>query len=1219
MSGSLAAGPTVGFLPEALNPEPTLPAFFRSSTCLDLTTTTFPQDSQDVQDIVILQVHAIDPTPSPTSTNTMLPLIPTLALAFVSFICSAFVVLRIVIPILPPHPLSRRVPPSEFGLPNFKTLSPADKSHIWLASCDILALAIFVWQAVVEHSGGPTGFAVASDPASAVRIWFATTLRQSCLLIVASLTLLHVRLGRPVDFGGKHWMLWAPTLLLAATSTALAGVLAGTTVSSFFWGILAYTSTLAVLSTVAFGCLIGTLVIIKRNLSTLNEIREPWPPAKQVEDKPRPSFATEDIDAMKDGSSWITSRASSRQDSISAFSFSTHHSRAPSNASSRVAHPALASNPSIPAKSSFWFNPATPHNGRESPVPPVPPLPAPYRPTGPAHESLHGDPDPFRRDEQGVDQRMRLGSQSSWLSERSDQVTMSAWSFPATQPPTPAASTTDLHTHLLPSSATAFTRPHTPAMVSTDVLGGYGYAPEAARAEQGGPAQASVPASDLDVSVFRTAGWLVSIWVPFALSMPYFAMTTPGSSVSSIASLLLVLSVTLSSPLLALNILVRSPIPIPSGLFETYSEPPSVVMRAPSAMSTNPSFTHEYKRSGSVTVVEGRRSGDIWIANGDAVEGKTKFGRAVGMLSAKPKLAVIPPMETNEFLEVPLTPTFPMQTDDNLPSVPQTPQSQMSAEMGMRRVESKASSYYSNVDESVAFATQIMIAQRHYSALAQTLVLPPSPEHKENENLQAATTGMQPAPTPSKRNSHLRARSITSSINSGSHSPISPPPALPLPPTPPSVKERKAARSIGHRKSYSSGFSFGAIDNTQEIDALSAGLLPLLVPGLKIGSDIRIRESWVSNASVNSKGSKNKRVSRQEVPGELGGFNSIEFSSPQLHSTPHERKAKTTARNRKESRHKRHHFSLPSLSLGKDGIHSLTMWRNEINNELDHKLEIPTPDARRNTMHADPSSSHLNAVPEEDERARSPVYPHSPRESDVLLPADVPNTARNSLATLISALDQELRMPPPPSAASDVTLFDFDPSQDAQAESTPHDSRKTSSKYSREESAPPVPPLPPKVSKRSSIVYIKSDENAAPVTAVHPTTSPRRVAEWTSRIRPLIPKSKSSKQAKAAKHDAENQSAGTPGGSLRPLSLLQDRDVNRNGEVDTRPHTSGKKKQKHVVDENAAPSPRKGLKPLKLIRSETTKQRATLRENETLPEVVVRPPSQYYAYEASAF
>lgn len=41
----------------------------------------------------------------------MLPLIPALALAFVSFLSSAFVILRIIVPILPPHPLSRRVRP----------------------------------------------------------------------------------------------------------------------------------------------------------------------------------------------------------------------------------------------------------------------------------------------------------------------------------------------------------------------------------------------------------------------------------------------------------------------------------------------------------------------------------------------------------------------------------------------------------------------------------------------------------------------------------------------------------------------------------------------------------------------------------------------------------------------------------------------------------------------------------------------------------------------------------------------------------------------------------------------------------------------------------------------------------------------------------------------------------------------------------------------------
>lgn len=314
-------------------------------------------------------------------------------------------------------------------------------------------------------------------------------------------------------------MLWAPTLLLAITSTALAGVFAGTDVASFYIGLTAYSATLAVMSSAAFGCLIGTLVIIKRNLAALNEMRDPWPVAEPSAH--RHSFATEDVDALKDGSSWITSRASSRRDSVSAFSFSTHHthhSAKPSNGSFRLMQSAMASNPSIQPKSSYWFNPSTPHlNGRESPVPPVPPLPSPYRPsTAPTTATLqegavfHED-DPFRR------QAPRMGSQSSWLSEHySEQATLSAWSFPASRPGTPTTaaypSTPDLRTELLPS--TAVSRPLTPAMVSTDVLGGYGYSAEAVQAEKGIAAVNAATGSEVDVSVYRAIGWLVTIWVP---------------------------------------------------------------------------------------------------------------------------------------------------------------------------------------------------------------------------------------------------------------------------------------------------------------------------------------------------------------------------------------------------------------------------------------------------------------------------------------------------------------------------------------------------------------------------------------------------------------------------------------------------------------------------------------------------------------------------------
>ena len=115
----------------------------------------------------------------------------------------------------------------------------------------------------------------------------------------------------------------------------------------------------------------------------------------------------------------------------------------------------------------------------------------------------------------------------------------------------------------------------------------------------------------------------------------------------------------------------------------------------------------------------------------------------------------------------------------------------------------------------------------------------------------------------------------------------------------------------------------------------------------------------------------------------------------------------------------------------------------------------------------------------------------------------------------------------------------------------------------------------------------------------------------------------------------------SPGGGLRPLSLLQDRDVNRSARPEsgvvaedsfTRP-LDLKKKQKNVTESRAlakgvvagkdenenvhairlvsgAASNHKGLKPLKLARSETSKQRAALRKHEVLPSVIVRPPSE---------
>ncbi|KAG1735718.1 uncharacterized protein EDB91DRAFT_551386 [Suillus paluster] len=1138
----------------------------------------------------------------------MIPFIPTLILAFISFISSAFVILRIVIPILPPHPLSRRVAPSEFGLPNynFRSLSSADKSHLWLASLDITALVVFIWQAFGEYYGGPSGYGEARDAASSARLWFALTIRQTCLLVVSAITLIHIRMGRSVSFGSRHWMLWAPTLLLGFTSTALSGIIAGSAVPSFFIGLFAYSSTIAVLSSAAFGSLVYTLVVIRRNLAALNEPADSWPPMKEVEDKPRPSFSTEDVDVLREGSSWLTSDAgSTHQDSVSNWSFSTHQTH-PHSGSSR-ANSAMASKASLAPKSSYWFDPPTPMTS-DALIPPVPPLPSPYRSSSSPTCALSSDPDPFRRD---APSRPRLGSQSSWLtSAPGSQVTHSAWSYPTT--PRSGVSVIDLNAELLPHA----TRPLTPAMSSARVLGGYGSQGDSER----GIASLAYSGSDVDISFYRYACWMMTIWVPLAFSLPYFLSFIGNGFVSSATPLLLALSVTMSSPLLAMNIIMRSPIPIPTGLFDVHEEPPSVCMRAPSPCVTLANYNCEYKRSGSVTIVEGRRSGDVWISQGDAVDGKSKLSRALGLMTPVPRLAVLPPDDEKEDGE--MTPPLPMQIEAesfNNSMFPNTPQS---AEFGRLRKES-VQSRISGED----FASRIMIAQRHYSALATTVIVPASPE-KQDGDLLTVTTGaaVEKRTSVSAGSSHLRSRSVSSvTIGQAISTDYSPspsrPPSQPLPPTPPNVRlaKQQSMRTLIHRKSYSSGFSFGAAvnDDVNEIDALTAGVLPLLVPGLKVGSDMKIKD-FEFDPPISSTVTKKKRLPASHTQKDNGDFGVL--AGDREHNNG-------KAKPKRTSTQKRHHFSLPSLGLGKDTVNSL---KCEINRALATQIGgyASVNDAKRNTVWEDESVPNLLVhPPTNDENQPAPNGASLGRSISTRtlgLRVEVPHgmdSARTSVATLF---DAERTLLPPPSAASTVTLFDPMAEFDPTAQSTPHEKEY---QYTRKYQAAAMPRSQPS-SKRSSIIYIKSSEEHAQAPSEPETQSPieqnnandispRTLAQWSSRVvKPLVPKS--SKQRKEVAETAMKSGSN----SLRTLSLLKDRDSNHDsigdvagtGFAGTRPLVLGKKKSKTVKehDENVAPSTgsaNKYLKPLKLSRTESSKARGMLRKDETIPSVFVRPPS----------
>lgn len=363
-----------------------------------------------------------------------------------------------------------------------------------------------MWQVVNESTAGPSGYALATDPLSAIRLWIVVTVRQSCLLMISFITLLHVRMAHPVSFGGTQWMLWAPTILLTFTSAAVAGVLAGSGVESLFYGLIAYSSSTALFAAVAFALLIRTLFTIKRNLTAFEEAREPWPPVREIQRKARPSFATEDIDALKDGASWITSETGSQRQSFSAWSVTTHQT-----ATTTHSRPQSANHPSVAPKSTLWFGSNTPGDVQ---VPPVPPLPSPY---GPPALTPDGSPDldPFRREvpTNYRSLKARLGSQHSWLSSDGSQTASTVWSFPVTQE---TGSVLELKLH-------DETRVNTPSgLSSAQVLGGYGFSPGNTEAEKGTGSLLSNSESIAEISAFPVLAWLVTILLPLVSNFFFF-------------------------------------------------------------------------------------------------------------------------------------------------------------------------------------------------------------------------------------------------------------------------------------------------------------------------------------------------------------------------------------------------------------------------------------------------------------------------------------------------------------------------------------------------------------------------------------------------------------------------------------------------------------------------------------------------------------------------
>jgi hypothetical protein len=450
----------------------------------------------------------------------MIPLMPTVALALFSVICSAFVILRILLSTLPqPRPLGRRVYPVRFFCfyflslsliyrppPTFikltfsrlssSSLTSAGKSYVWLALSDVFAVAVFVWEAFsqwFDSSSESSSKSSRVTSRSAARLWLALTFRQTCFLIISALILIHVRRRKSVSFGRAHSYLWVPVLFITSVSTVAAGLIADRIPGSFLIGYIVYSSTTAILNTVVFGSLVGGLIIIKRSLANfeLEQARKESKPVGETPAEKPPPQLTLDIEAIREGSLWITSGGSSRRrdEPNYPYSYSTTSSR--TRATQNIA---VSPDQAIPPRSTVWPPQGTyPSTSSRNP--------------SPRRDDMHANDfgyAPFRNRTQSLRAAaaaaaaLTVSSQGSWISSSlGTRPTLSAWSYPTqrSSPPSRAQSVVE--------DAIALASGHRAPL-----------APQAERGTTSPAASAAARSQEIEVSTLRILAWLAGVWAP---------------------------------------------------------------------------------------------------------------------------------------------------------------------------------------------------------------------------------------------------------------------------------------------------------------------------------------------------------------------------------------------------------------------------------------------------------------------------------------------------------------------------------------------------------------------------------------------------------------------------------------------------------------------------------------------------------------------------------
>ena len=599
-------------------------------------------------------------------------------------------------------------------------LCSADISHAWLSIFDTLSLIAFLVQVFCQFHDNSLPFDAAKHGDSAARLWLALTTRQTCLLIVLAITLLNVRLGRPTYFGIRHVQLWLSTIGTISTGAIAAAVLSISGFTSLFGGIAVYLSVVTLLATTLLGFLVLTLSRIKRNLERDRVAEEidswPNPPPR----KPRTSFGTDEIHRIKDGASWITSIEGSARRSLSPWSFATSHAEYRRNKhTSRHSMP--ASFYSITSGSLQSEINAIKHEY----IPPVPPLPSPYKKLPPVQSGNESSAD---------------GTPNSWLTSLSEAAkTMSPFSFPTTGPPSLKSITSRFARKqkkelTQPSTSTTAVFPVTFAINKPDRRQDTATLPLRNLAVTASPTNHIVTTS-------RVVLWLTMIWLPFVsvtpqhrpmliahqiLTMPYLILARANYDDSSIPGILLAIAQTIPSPLLALSIFFQIRLPIPSNLFT--NKPQHAKKKSTATTTALPLYRHSTElrvrgKSGSYTVVEGRRSGDIWVETGQAVNGRSKTGRVMSLLAPNPQLSVLP-LPEGDGTESAIQPAkagkmwssrIRLSQDEDVDEIARVPQ----RVRPMQAIDSSLSA--TTGEDSPASQFQVMTAQRYQPFPARIL------------------------------------------------------------------------------------------------------------------------------------------------------------------------------------------------------------------------------------------------------------------------------------------------------------------------------------------------------------------------------------------------------------------------------------------------------------------------------------------------------------------